>query len=496
MSRICSELQAGEFIYERPSSGEAASYTFKHALTQEVAYNSVLLERRKILHERIGNAIETLHAARLDDHLAELAHHYGRSANLRKAVHYLGRAGNQALERAAFAEAQALLSRGLELLKELPDDTQRVREEIDLQAALGFSLFHTTGPAAPEREVVLVQARELCERLGDEARLIRALMALANLRMNRLELQSARELAGQAIALTARVDHPGLVAEAHWPLGEVLFFMGELATSREHLERTLELLGPGPYRNILQALYARRSAEWLIQIAALCGYPDTALKRSRELLSAAGRSSDNPASIAIALDADVWLNWILGDARKMLERAEEMLALATDHHMHFWTQMGTVWRASALAAQGQVEEAIAELQRAKQAVAGYPLALLFVLFPLAEGYLRGQCPEEGLEVLADGLARARKGGAGLFQPGLYVIKGGLLLLQARPMQRKPRAVSARPYRLLRARALNCRSCTRRRVSLVCSLRRVVAARRARCSPRSTVGSTKALTLRC
>ena len=70
-------------------------YTFKHALTQEVAYNSLLLERRRVLHERVGNAIETLYPTGLDDHLAELAHHYGRSANLRKAVHYLGRVGTR-----------------------------------------------------------------------------------------------------------------------------------------------------------------------------------------------------------------------------------------------------------------------------------------------------------------------------------------------------------------------------------------------------------------
>ena len=113
----------------------------------------------------------------------------------------------------------------------------------------------------------------------------------------------------------------------------------------------------------------------------------------------------------------------------MQERAEEMLALATDHHMRFWTLMGTLWRGSALAAQGQVEEGIAELQRVRQAVAAYPLGLLVVLAPLAEGYLRGRRPEEGLEVVADGLALARKSGAGLFQPGLFETKGELLLLQ-------------------------------------------------------------------
>ena len=127
-------------------------------------------------------------------------------------------------------------SRGLELLKELPDDMERAREEFDLQNALGFRYSHTTGPGAPEREAVAVRAKELCERLGDEARLIKALMHLANLRMNRLELQPARELAEQALALTAHVDDPGLVAGAHFQLGEVLFMMGALATSREHLE--------------------------------------------------------------------------------------------------------------------------------------------------------------------------------------------------------------------------------------------------------------------
>jgi hypothetical protein len=125
-----------------------------------------------------------------------------------------------------------------------------------------------------------------------------------------------------------------------------------------------------------------RSDEWLIQIAALCGYPDTALKRSRELLSAARLSSDNPAPIAIAIEADAGLNSFLGNGRKMLERTEELLALATDHHMPFWTLVGNVWRGSALAVQGQVEEGIAEMRRARQAVAESPLLLLLVLLLL------------------------------------------------------------------------------------------------------------------
>ena len=103
---MLTDLQLGEFIYEQPAVGDI-EYIFKHALTQEVAYNSVLIERRKLLHERIGAAIESLYADSLDDHLAELAHHYARSANIDKAVEYLSwRAVRQCSAR-AYPEAVA-----------------------------------------------------------------------------------------------------------------------------------------------------------------------------------------------------------------------------------------------------------------------------------------------------------------------------------------------------------------------------------------------------
>ncbi|MGC2491804.1 adenylate/guanylate cyclase domain-containing protein [Candidatus Binatus sp.] len=109
LNRMLNDLQLGEFIYEQPAVGDV-EYTFKHALTQEVAYNSLLMERRRALHDRAGNAIEAIYADSLDDHLAELAHHFARSANLDKAVLYLALASTQALERFAYTESQALSS--------------------------------------------------------------------------------------------------------------------------------------------------------------------------------------------------------------------------------------------------------------------------------------------------------------------------------------------------------------------------------------------------
>src|SRR5215469_8628864 len=87
LNKLLSDLQLGEFIYEQPALGDTA-FIFKHALTQEVTYNSVLVERRKLMHERIGAAMETLYADRIEDHIVNLARHYARSANPAKAVEY------------------------------------------------------------------------------------------------------------------------------------------------------------------------------------------------------------------------------------------------------------------------------------------------------------------------------------------------------------------------------------------------------------------------
>jgi predicted ATPase len=163
----------------------------------------------------------------------------------------------------------------------------------------------------------------------------------------------------------------------------------------------------------------------------LGGYPDTALERSRQFLSAARHSAD-PASIGVALLADTDVSWFFGDVRKALESVEELLALSAAHDMTLLMLNGAVRRSSALAAQGQVEQGIAEQERVRQAVAAYPLMLLFVLFMLAEVYVRGSRPDEGLEVVAEALALARKSGAEIFLQGLYMFKEQLLLLQGVP----------------------------------------------------------------
>src|ERR1700732_2112570 len=113
------------------------------------------------LHEDAGRALESIFAGQLDDHLDQLAHHYSHSDNVRKAVEYLGRAGQQALQRSAHADAISSLTAAIDLVQKLPDSPERIQRELPLQLALGSALIAVNGWAAPEVERAFTRAQEL-----------------------------------------------------------------------------------------------------------------------------------------------------------------------------------------------------------------------------------------------------------------------------------------------------------------------------------------------
>ena len=192
LNRRLSDLQLAEFIYEQPATG-GIEYIFKHALTQEVAYNSILVERRKRVHERAAQAIESLFATSLPDYYTDLARHYEHSGNAPNAVDYLRLAAQQTMNRTAYVEAGGQLTAALELLRSQPDDRERDRSEI----AIRFSLAICLGIGAGDLEAstnVLERARELSEKLGDDATLFEVLSLLAFTYSVRLDHQTASAL--------------------------------------------------------------------------------------------------------------------------------------------------------------------------------------------------------------------------------------------------------------------------------------------------------------
>ena len=169
---LLSHLQEAEFIYEQPAFPEP-EYTFKHALTQEVAYNSLLIERRRGLHERTAQAMEGLFRDRLEEYYSELAHHYSHSGDARKekAIDYLVRAGQRAADRYANQEALDYFQRALDLL-EAGGAYDRVLEG---RAKLLLGLFRGK-EASGDYERLLASA----QKSGDRRQELTSLLGLAS----------------------------------------------------------------------------------------------------------------------------------------------------------------------------------------------------------------------------------------------------------------------------------------------------------------------------
>ena len=426
LEQMLKGLQAGEFIYEQPALGEAA-YTFKHALTQEVAYNSMLMERRRFLHERTGEAIETLFKDRIDDHLAELAHHYSRSANTRKAVEYLSRAGSQSAARSAHSEAVTRLSSALEFLRRLPDDGTRARQELSVQSLLGHSLGAVKGWAAAELEPVYVRARELCAQIRDPALAFPVLFGQWVMLWWKLEARAALELAKEILAAAEEAKEPAMLMSGNWARGATLFHLGDLVSAKEHQEKALAVFD---LRQTLPAhLELRRVSSFAYLYFGLyqLGYPDRAWVISRKMLEVAQRSSD-PYVVTTTPCFVAQFSLLRGDGKAAQKYAEETMAFIETFGFQSLSPLTTTVNGAALIAQGRYEEGIAGMRRGistNRASRGTPPARMFSL--LASGLGKVGRPQEGLQSLEEGFASVTKTGEQQSSPSLHHVKGELLL---------------------------------------------------------------------
>jgi predicted ATPase/class 3 adenylate cyclase len=168
LTGLLRELQALEIIYEQGLVPEPA-YIFKHAVIQDVAYHSLLLQRRKALHRAVGEAIEELYQDRLEEHYAELAHHFTQGEVWEQALHFCRQAGAQAVARSAYREAVAYFEQALAALEHLPERHDLLAQAIDLRLDLRNALL----PLDEQARVFahLRAAEPLAERLGDPQRL-------------------------------------------------------------------------------------------------------------------------------------------------------------------------------------------------------------------------------------------------------------------------------------------------------------------------------------
>jgi predicted ATPase len=330
LDRMLGDLQLSEFIYEQPALPDV-EYSFKHALTLEVAYNSVLTERRRALHERIGAAIESIYAGRLDDHLAELAHQYQRAGNLEKAIEYLRRAGEQAAAQGADSGAIAQLGAALELVAKQADDYTSRLQEMRLRILIGPSLMAVKGLGSSETAANYTRAVELCQLAGDTSALFEALSGLWTFHLVRAELREADALAQQLLASAHESKDDSRLALAHLAAGATAFWRGHLEDASEHLTQSIAACKPG--KRLSQAfvhdpaVYSRAYAAWSQHYR---GYPDHALTTVRDCVRVAHVLS-RPRTVALATQFAGHLHLLRREPDAVVEHCRTLTSLAGEH---------------------------------------------------------------------------------------------------------------------------------------------------------------------
>ena len=436
--RLLASLQEKEFLFEQPAFPEV-EYVFKHALTQDVAYGTVLQEQRKTLHERTGQAIETLYKDGLDEQYTTLAHHYQLSGNIKKAVEYLGRAGQQAVQRSANAEAIQYLTSALDLLQALPDSPARSQHELTLQVALGVPLSATKGYSTPEVGKVYLRARELCEQGGDTPELFPTLWGLWAFYVVRAEYQTARELSEELWRLAQASQDSAQGVEAHYTMGFTLDHFGEFPQARVHLEQGSELYDPQQHGSLAFVYGSFDPGVGCYGYAALAlwhlGYPEQALQKSHEAVALAQELSQ-PFGLALALVCAAMLRQSRREAQAAQEQAEAAIALSTEQGFPLFLAWATILRGWAVAMQRQAEDGISEIREglaAWQAV-GAEFSRTHFWTLLAQAHGQAGQGEEGLQVVGEALEIAIGTGEGFYEAELHRMKGQLTLQAGNPQE--------------------------------------------------------------
>jgi DNA-binding winged helix-turn-helix (wHTH) protein len=212
-----------------PDGTVSSKNRFHHALYREVLYDRVTPSRRLELHQRIADRIERAYGTQADEVAAELADHYLRAHERRKAIHYFHRAGKRAADRSASAEATSHIKSGLDLLATLPDTVERAQQELEFQLLLGAVLIASKGWSAVETEAVYRRAAELCQRVGHTSQTFPVLYGVCAVQAVRPNLKETRKLGQEFLSLAIRDHDPAAIIEGHFLTGYSLFFLGDLS---------------------------------------------------------------------------------------------------------------------------------------------------------------------------------------------------------------------------------------------------------------------------
>ncbi|PYJ79316.1 MAG: hypothetical protein DME69_05220 [Verrucomicrobia bacterium] len=356
-----SALQAAEFLYETNLFPEV-EYSFKHALTTEVAYGALLHDRRILLHARVVKALEEITENTSHDHLDKLAHHAYHGELWNKAIIYLKEAGAKAVSRSSFRNAVLCFEQALEALRQLPETRDTLRHAVDLRIEIRNALFILGDFEQGLR--YLEEAQAAAVALNDHGRVGK----LLNLMTAHWQIQGNSEqaitCANQALNHTKAPEHLDLHIVAHYFLGVAHHNVGQYDQAIGVLERALSLIGDRKYEMFgMPVIVSVVCRAWLVRCLAQMGKFSEAVPGGDEAIQTA-LESNHPYSIVYAYYGVGVLFLIKGDFDKAIAVLERGLKVCQDAEIPVHRPLIDSCLGSAYASIGRVDGALRLLDRA------------------------------------------------------------------------------------------------------------------------------------
>jgi tetratricopeptide (TPR) repeat protein len=411
LRRGLTHLQGAEFLYEK-SLFPDLEYTFKHALTHEVTYGSLLRERRRALHARIVDAIEALQRDRLGGEVERLAHHAFRGELWERAAEYSRQAGARAFMHSANRVASVYIEQALEALKKLPETPSVLEAGIDLRFELRNAITQTGSGYRGLLDHLSI-AETLACALGDRRRLGRSLDFQSNYWRTVGDLEQATTLADRALAIAAELRDVGLGVAARFHLGMAYYESGDVHRAADRLMENVILLGDdvAQERFGLAAPPAMLSRVWLAWCCAEQGNFHEGIKRAdeaRHLAEQTGRQLD----LVYALRSGALVYLRKGDLESAVSWSEQLLELSQADDLAIGRPTAAAALGYARALSGRLEEARSLLEEALSASTAMGMQVgrpLFVAWRSEVLALQGLL-DEAEEQAQHALALAREGG--------------------------------------------------------------------------------------
>ncbi|MCK1606571.1 AAA family ATPase [Bradyrhizobium sp. 166] len=438
LQRALNDLMTAELIFRRGAPPDTG-YSFKHALVQDIAHESLLKSKRQQIHARIAAALEEHYPARAEAEPETIALHLTQGGLAGKAVGYWLRAGRIAAGRSANLEAIAHLTRGLDALKSNPEGPERDRQELALQTAIGGPLIAIHGYTAPQLGTAFSRAHALCYELDDTDALFATLSGKFVFHFVRGDFGAMQSLVAEAQRAAERTGDTALKLATHRLAALTAMHAGDFLTARLELEAIVRRYQPDTHRPppVHYVHDPKASAlPYLAIVLWILGYSEQAQRASRAAFEYAAELNQTNLTAHVQVYGGAGPAELMGDVAGVHAHAEAIIDLADQHSLNYWRLSGLILRGWAMAQEGNVEGGLALMrlslnERARLGASWYQVRYLWML--AAMHHQLGD-DENGLATLAEAKAIAARNEEHMWEAELACIEGELHLTRGAPAE--------------------------------------------------------------